>query len=242
MAQFCTACGTPIEEGLRFCSQCGAAIASEEPTVADVSLKANAQPAVPNAAVPPPVPAPAPAPAAAKSSSPILKIVIIVVLFLVLLGALGIGTCAYMAYRAKKAIGENIQLNEDKKTIEIPTPGGSIRMGGTPAETPKEVGGVPVYPGAKATAGGGQFSFGDKFQIGGQEFTTTDSADQVVAFYRDKYGKEMTEVQSDGQYNLTINSGDQQHPQMVTINVQPEADSGGTKIVMSHIGGSKEAQ
>jgi hypothetical protein len=227
MAQFCTACGTPVEEGLRFCSQCGAAIAAAEPTVANVASVPAASPAA--------------APPAAKSSSPVLKIVIIVVLFLVLVGALGIGTCAYIAYRAKKTIGEKVQVDEGRKTIEIPTPGGTIKMGETPAETPKEVGGVPVYPGAKAVSGGGQFSFGDKFQIGGQEFTTEDSVEDVVAFYRDKYGKDLIEAHSDGQYNLTISKGVKDQAHMVTIQVGPNMDGSGTKIVMSHIGG-KEAQ
>ena len=170
MAQFCTACGTPVDEGLRFCSQCGASIAAAEPTVANVSLEPV--PAPREAAVP--APTSAAAPPVAKSSSPILKIVIIVVLVFVLLGVAGIATCAYMAYRVKNKVTEQIRLDEGKKTIEIPTPGGTIRMGETSAETPKEIGGVPVYPGAKAQSGGGQFSFGDKFQIGAQEFSTDD--------------------------------------------------------------------
>jgi hypothetical protein len=202
--------------------------------VANVVLeppRAPAAAATPAAAPPPP----------AKSSSPILKIVIIVILFLVLIGALGIGTCAYIAYRAKQKIGETIQIDEGKKTIEIPTPGGAIKLGETSAETPKEVGGVPVYPNAKAVAGGGQLSFGDKFQIGGQEFTTEDSVDQVVAFYREQYGKDLIEAQSGGQYNLTINKGTQQQPHVVTVSVGPNPDGTGTKIMMSHIGG-KEAE
>ncbi|MBI4166603.1 MAG: zinc ribbon domain-containing protein [Acidobacteria bacterium] len=235
MAQFCTACGTPVEEGLRFCSQCGAAIAAEEPTVANVNLEPSPEPGVT------PAPAPTPAPPAAKSSSPILKIVIIVVLVFVLLGIAGIATCAYVAYRMKNKVTEQIKLDEDKKTIEIPTPGGTIKMGESSAETPTEIGGVPVYPGAKALSGGGHFSFGDKFQIGGQEFATDDSVDQVVAFYRDKYGKDLNEVQSEGHYRLSINSGTQQQPHIVTIDVAADADSGKTKVVMTHLGG-KEAQ
>ncbi len=233
MAQFCTVCGTTVEEGLRFCSQCGASIAAAEPTVREM-------PVVPMA-TPLGAPAPVAAPAAAKSSSPILKIVIIVVLLFVLLGVAGIGTCVYVAYRAKKTIGDNIKLDENKKTIEIPTPGGPITMGETSAETPTEIGGVPVYPGAKALSGGGQFSFGDKFQIGGQEFSTDDSVDQVVAFYREKYGKDLNEVQAEGHYRLSISSGTKEQPHIVTIDVAPDADAGNTKITMSHLGG-KEAQ
>jgi hypothetical protein len=147
----------------------------------------------------------------------------------------------YVAYRAKKAVTDNIKVDEGKKTIEIPTPEGPITMGETSAETPTHVGGVPVYPGAKALSGGGQFSFGDKFQIGGQEFSTDDSVDQVVAFYREKYGKELDEARADGQYTLSINTGTKEQPHVVTINVQSDPDSGGTKIMMSHLG-AKEAQ
>ncbi len=238
MARFCASCGTQVSEDLMFCSQCGAAIAAAEPTVADISLEpAPSEPAIP-------APAPAvgqAAPPAAKSSSPILKIVITVVLFLVLLSVAGIGTCVYVIYRGRKAVIDNVKLDESKKTIEIPTPGGTITLGETPAETPKEIGGVPVYPGAKALEGGGHLSFGDKFQIGGQEFSTDDSVDQVLAFYREKYGKDLNEAQSDGHYRLSVNTGTQQAPHVVTIDVLPDTDSGKTRIVMAHLGG-KEAQ
>lgn len=233
MAQFCTVCGTEVEEGLRFCSQCGASIAAADPTVAEVPIAPVASP--------PGAPAPVATPVAAKSSSPILKIVIIVVLLFVLVGAAGIGTCVYVAYRAKKSIGDNLKLDENKKTIEIPTPGGPITLGETSKETPKEIGGVPVYPGAKGLEGGGQFSFGDKFQIGGQEFSTDDSVDQVVAFYREKYGKDLNEVQAEGHHRLTVSSGSKEQPHIVTLDVAPDADAGNTKITMSHFGG-KEAQ
>ncbi len=242
MARFCARCGTEVSEDLMFCSQCGAAIAAEEPTVANISLEA----APSEATVPPPPPAVAPigrqaAPPAAKSSSPFLKIVIIVVLLLVLLSVAGIGTCVYVIYRGKKAVTDNLKIDESGKTIEIPTPGGPITLGETPAETPTEVGGVPVYPGAKALSGGGHITFGDKFSIGGQEFTTDDSVDQVLAFYREKYGSKLNEAQSDGHYRLSVNTETEQQPHLVTIDVLADADSGKTKIVMAHLGG-KEVQ
>lgn len=229
MAQFCTACGTSVEDGMKFCSTCGASIAAAEPTVADMPI-APAQ-----------GDSPAPAPAAAKSSSPILKIVIIVVLLFVLIGVAGMGTCIYVAYRAKKTITDQIKIDEGSKTIEIPTPQGTLRMGETSSETPTDVGGVPVYPGAKALAGGGQLSFGDKFQISGQEFETDDSVDQVVSFYKGKYSTELTAVEGDGHHRLSINTGTSREPHMVTIDVSSDSDSGKTKIGMSYIGG-REAQ
>ena len=150
-------------------------------------------------------------------------------------------TCIYVAYRARKTVTDKIQIDKDKGTIEIPTPAGSLKMGETPTETPTDVGGVPVYPGAKAMAGGGQLSFGDKFQIRGQEFETDDSVDQVVAFYKEKYGKEMTALEGDGHHRLSINTGTSNQPHIVTIDISSDLDSGKTRIGMSYIGG-KEVQ
>ena len=90
-------------------------------------------------------------------------------------------------------------------------------------------------------AGGGQLSFGDKFQIRGQEFETDDSVDQVVAFYKEKYGKEMTALEGDGHHRLSINTGTSNQPHIVTIDISSDLDSGKTRIGMSYIGG-KEVQ
>lgn len=233
MARFCASCGTQVAEDIMFCSQCGAAIAAAEPTVADVSL----QPA----RVEPPAAVPAPAAVPPPAKSPFLKIVVIVVLVFGLLAVAGIGTCVYIGYRAKKAVTDQIKLDEGGKGIEIPTPGGTIRMGENSDKTPTEVGGVPVYPGAKATEGGGQLSFGDKFQFGGQEFLTDDSVDQVVGFYKEKYGSELTEMQAEGHHRLSINKGTQQEPHLVTLDVQRDPDTDKTKIFMTFMGG-KESQ
>jgi hypothetical protein len=185
--------------------------------------------------------APPPAPAPAKSSSPVLKIVLIVILLFVFLGVAGIATCVYIGYRAKQAVTEKIKIDEDRKTIEIPTPQGPITLGGPTGETPEEIGGVPVYPGAKALESGGHFSFGDRLQIGGQEFETEDSVDDVLAFYRGKYGSELNETRAGDHYRLAIDKGTKQQPHVVTIDVHRDPESGKTRIMMAHVGG-KEVQ
>jgi len=232
MARYCSSCGAAAEEGLAFCSQCGAALAAPEPAAAEAPPAPPAGPAVPPAA---------PAAAPAKKSGSLVKIILIVVLVFVFLAVAAVGTCVYVGYRAKKAVTDHIKIDEDGKVLEIPTPEGPITLGGTPAETPKEIGGVPVYPNATALGRGGQLSFGDKFQMGGQEFETDDSVDDVLAFYREKYGSELNEVKSGDHYRLSVNTGTPQQPHSVTIDILPDAASGKTKIVMAHLGG-KEVQ
>jgi hypothetical protein len=226
MARFCTSCGSAVSEDLKFCSQCGAEIGVAQP---------SAPAPGPAPAVVTPAAAVAPSPPAAKS--PVLKIILIVVLVLVFIAIASIGACVYGVYRAKKAVNEAIKMDESGKSIEIQTPGGPIKMGEQVVKTPTEVGGVPVYPGAVATEAGTQFSFGDKFQIGGQEFATDDSVDQVVAFYKEKYGSELTSMESDGHHRLSVNTGTKEDPHVVTIDVSSDPDSGKTKIMMSHLGG-----
>lgn len=79
MASFCTKCGSPLEG--RFCTKCGA------------SSQGRAQ-----------TENPAPAPSPGKSSG--AKIILMVLAGLFLVGAMGVGTVAYVAYRAKQKITE----------------------------------------------------------------------------------------------------------------------------------------
>lgn len=90
---FCTKCGSPLNEGAKFCAKCGASRPDASPA---------AQPLTPlpaNQAAAAPAPA-SPAPAAtAKSGSPVLKIILVVLGFFALVTALGIGACVYVGYR-----------------------------------------------------------------------------------------------------------------------------------------------
>lgn len=227
MARFCTDCGSPVGEDLSFCSQCGKPLAP-------------AGVPAPSAASPTPATAPAaqPAPAApAKGSSPVLKIILIVVLILVFISVAGIGACVYGIYRAKKAVTENFKMDERGKSVEIQTPSGPLKLGQQAAKPGDTVAGVPVYPGATAQEGGGQLSFGDKFSIGGQDFVTDDSVEQVVEFYKEKLGSDLSVVQNEGNYRLSIQKGTKEHPTMVTIDVANDQSSGKTKITIAHMGG-----
>jgi len=230
MARFCTSCGSPVAEDMVFCPACGASLAPPVPPAPEpVRERAVEAPTTPAAAGPP----------AAKPSSPLLKIILIVVLAIVFAMIASIGACVYIGYRAKRAVDEAIKTEESGKSVEIQTPGGVIKMGETTGKTPTEIGGVPVYPGAKALEAGAQFSFGDKFQIGGQEFVTDDSVDQVVAFYKERYGTELMMVEADDHHRLTISTGNKQERHVVTIDVSTDSETSKTKIVMSHLGGKE---
>ena len=75
---FCNSCGTPLAEGTKFCSKCGAAVTG----------------------APQPI-APGPPPSSGSSSA--LKIVLLIVGVIVLIGVLGLATIGVIGYRIAKS-------------------------------------------------------------------------------------------------------------------------------------------
>ena len=107
MPRFCTKCGTPVaSDDLRFCSQCGAPLSTPAagplPATAPPPPVPAPQAAGPSFAAPPPGPPPAPA----KSGSSAAKIILILLGFFGVIGVLGIGSCAYLAYRVRSKAKE----------------------------------------------------------------------------------------------------------------------------------------
>jgi len=238
MAQFCTKCGTPLQEGVRFCTGCGATIGEPTAPAAQAPLAQVPMAQVaPTPVVAPPGPAPvAPAAApAASSGSPILKIILAVVAVIMFLGLLSAGACVYMVYRAKQ------KVNQFEKQVHatFPTASGSPEVHAQPAAPSTAPGqetapvvdtAVPVYPGATGSEGGGQMSVG----IGGvkvQQYTTSDSVDKVVAFYKEKMGPTAMVTQSGGSALVQVVGSNG----VVNVAITTDSSSGKTKISISSI-------
>lgn len=249
MARFCTKCGSPVTEGMAFCTSCG------NPVGAAPSPPAPAPQAAPPAPQPPPPPPPVPiapavpvaevpiaaAPAAVASGavaapakgSPVLKIVLIVLGVIVLLSILGIGSCAYMLWKAKNK--GTAMLEQARTTMSHPaTPevqaqpqGGA----GAEAENPATKD-VPPYPGSQATEAGGDLSMGGMGGMSGQEFVTPDPIDKVIQFYKDKFGSTINVQQSEGSamFQLTTSNG------LTTVTITRDEGAGKTKINIARIG------
>lgn len=107
MARFCTQCGTPTaNDAVKFCSKCGAPLGAAAPAPTPAQAAQPVQPPSPPASAAPAVAAPAVSAAApaAKGSSSLVKILIGILGFFVLIGVLGVATCAYLGYKAKQKI------------------------------------------------------------------------------------------------------------------------------------------
>ncbi|HMD84152.1 MAG TPA: zinc ribbon domain-containing protein [Terriglobia bacterium] len=189
MAQFCTKCGTPLPEGMRFCTGCGATL-GEPPAPAAAPTPAMAVPS------PSPV-APAAAPAA-SSSSPVLKIILIVVAVFIFLGLVTAMSCVYFVYRAKQKMTQIEKQAQATFPMQTGTQGANIQPT-APGQAPPQESATPIdpatliYPGATAKEGASMALGG--FQV--QQYTTDDSVDKVLSFYKDKLGPKALVQQTD---------------------------------------------
>ena len=86
----CTGCGAPLAAGAKFCERCGTASPSSVHTLPTMEAVRTV--------VAPSVPAPT------QSGSKLLKVIMIAAALLVLFLVAAMGSCAYIAYRAKQRI------------------------------------------------------------------------------------------------------------------------------------------
>jgi outer membrane protein OmpA-like peptidoglycan-associated protein len=111
MARFCTRCGTELGEGNAFCAKCGARVSpppDQVPAARPPAPQATQTPTPPS-----PVPAasagvPPPQPPSRQAGSPLLKVVVAVLGLFFLVGAVMIGGCVYLGYKAKQRV-EKVQ-------------------------------------------------------------------------------------------------------------------------------------
>ncbi len=232
MAKFCTRCGSPVEETLKFCPKCGAQLgALSAPAPAAAGATPTARPPAQ-----PPAGAAAGAPAA-KAGSPILKIILIVLGLFAFVTVVGIGSCFYVGYRVKKKaeeVKQTFKVDESGKSVTINTPSGAITLGekkgGEAAKTATVD--VPPYPGSTPTEGGGGISVGGQGGFSTQEYVTADPVDKVLTFYKDKFGSRINIVEAEGNAEFTLMTSNG----MNTVTITRDADAGKTKISIAHVG------
>lgn len=181
---------------------------------------------------PPPPPMggqPIGAPMPAKSgSNTVLKVILIVVGIIVLVVVMIVAVLGYIGYRAVHAVREAANGH----SVTIPgANGGSFSMNTSQTYTAAELG-VDIYPGATAQKGGLKM----QLPTGSTTtaiFTTSDSKDQVEAFYKDKLGSEATTMDFGESAMIMLKKGDKEQV-TVTISNKAGENDGKTKIAISH--------
>lgn len=175
--------------------------------------------APPQPYTPPPAAAPPP-----KSGSNALKIILIILGVFVLLGVLVAGVIGYGVYRVAHSIHKDANGQ-----VSINTPGGTFSANTSDTFTESDLG-IAIYPGATQGKGGMRMNIAGKSMVTAI-FLTSDSQDQVVAFYKDKIGPnaETVTTSNGAQFVSTTSNGD---ALTVTITQSPDANEGKTQITI----------
>jgi hypothetical protein len=200
---FCNSCGVSLDPGTKFCNKCGAAVSSAPAAGAVVAA--------------------APAPTQGGGSG-VLKVILIVVGVFVILGVLAVSTVAFIGWR----VARNMHVKQEGNHVKIDSPFGSMETSRNPEDIARDLG-VDVYPGAQAERNGSATATFAGIKTASAVFKSSDSVDQVSAFYKAKLPNAM--VTTSDQNRCTIIAQDQKN--MTTINIQP--DDGQTKIQITRV-------
>jgi hypothetical protein len=178
----------------------------------------------------PPQPAAAPAKSGGSSA---LKIVLIILGILAFFFLLVVAGLMYGCYKVKKA------FHTDSKTGEttITMPGGAITANSNMKFTSSELG-TEVYPGAEPAKSGNMRMSVAGNTVVSAAFQTSDSKDQVVAFYKDKLGSDATSMDFGANSILSLKKGEHEVVQ-VTVSQEANEHDGKTQIHISHTTSSK---
>jgi len=173
---------------------------------------------------PPPPPPQSVAPPPPQKSSSALKIILIIVGIFVAIGIVGAGIVGYGIYRVAHAVHKAADGQ-----ISFNTPKGTISANTSSTFTESDLG-IAIYPGASQGKGGLRMSIAGKSMVSAN-FLTSDSKDQVIAFYKDKVGPSAQAIMTDngGQFITAASNGD-----TVTVSISQIAgmNNGQTQITI----------
>ena len=162
-------------------------------------------------------------PPPASSGNTVLKIVLIVIGVFVVCGVIVAGVIGIGVYKVSKTMHKNADGG-----VSFSTPGGTITTGSSANITAADLG-TAIYPGATS----GQGSMNMKTPKGSMVtavYTSPDSSDKIVAFYKERLGDQASVVQSS---NGTVLSAGDKEKDSVMVTVTPEGNV--SKIVIMHV-------
>jgi hypothetical protein len=153
-----------------------------------------------------------PPPAAPPKQGPsALKIVLIIIAVLFGIGIIGAGVVGYGVYKVAKAV--KMSANSSQPVTESDL-------------------GVPIYPGATQGKGGLHMNIAGKSMVTAT-FTTSDSKDQVIAFYQNNLGPNARSTTSANGGTISLNKGSGESVSITVVQNTASGD-GKTTIVIVH--------
>jgi hypothetical protein len=191
-----------------FCPKCGSALPDNEQVCKSCGAAAATQAAAPD-----------------KSGSSAVKIILIIVAVIFGLGILIlVGGVFAVRHFVHNITGPDGQMS-------IQTPEGKVNVNTSQTFTAAELGTDP-YPGAQATRGGMKMNLPGGSMVMGS-FLTSDSKQQVIDFYKAKFGSN-TAVMDTADGAIITMPKSKQESVMVAVTANQSRDNGKTRIVITH--------
>jgi hypothetical protein len=248
VATFCAKCGSEIPTNQQSCGTCGAPaaasgavytpvqpapfqpVASQPAAYQPVAAQPAAYqpPAAPPVAYPPAVPA--------KSGGGALKIILIIVAVIVGIGMLGAAVVGYGIWKVAHAI--HVSGSGDNAHMTFNAPGGGTFSTSTAETFTAADLGTDIYPGATAGKGSMRMTLPNGSWVTAV-FVTPDSKDQVVSFYKSKFGSEASIYDSAASAVITLQKAKKESI-MVTVTANQSQYDGKTQVTILHTTSNKE--
>ncbi len=206
MASYCSKCGTELAPGAQSCASCGTPVAAP--------VAAGAPGALP------------PAPPQTGGNNAV-KIILIVVAVVVGLGVVGVACVGYIGYR----VARSVHVSGSGKEVTINTPGGSISTNASETFTSADLG-TDIYPGAVTGKGSMRMSLPTGSMVTAV-YVTGDSKDKVVSFYKDKFGNDVSVMDSSEGAVITGKKSDNESI-VVTVTPNSSEYEGKTQVAIVH--------
>jgi len=177
-----------------------------------------------------------PAVAVGNSSNTILKVVLIVIAIIIGIGVLGAGIFGYTVWRISRAI----RADKNGTSISLPSTasggGGTFSAGKAMTFTSSELG-TDIYPGAQTGEGGMRMNLPGGSMVTAI-YTTPDSKEQVLEFYKNKMGADASTMDSGNGAVISLKKGEDESV-MVTVSSGTGENDGKTRIAIVHTKSTK---
>jgi hypothetical protein len=139
-----------------------------------------------------------------------------------------------MAWRVARAF----HVSGPGGQVTMSTPGGTFTANESKTYSASELG-VDIYPGALSAKGSMRMDLPTGSMVTGI-FVTSDSKDQVVSYYKGKFGSEASVFETGEGAVLTLTKNPQESV-MVTVTAKPSENEGKTQIAIVHTKSNKSS-
>lgn len=173
-----------------------------------------------------------PPPPPASSGTSALKIVLIIIAVFVGLGILGAGAFGFFVWR----VAHSIHVSGSGDNAAVSTPWGQINPNSSESFSSSDLG-TDIYPGAKPGKGGMRMSLPSGKMVSAV-YTTSDSKDQVLAFYKGRLSGNVSTFDTVNGSVISYNKGPQESI-VITVTADAAENDGKTQIHIVHTTANK---